>query len=1158
MFLNIFFFEFKNWLKKPILYFYGITFFSIAFIAFVGSAGLFDEPIKNGGLHKLVNSPLEVNKTIHYFNKLLMFLLPAIIGASINNDFKNNTHSILYSYPLKKWQYILAKFFSSLTITILIASTIYIAFVIGEHIPGLQKERLADFRWLPYLKAFFLFTLPNLLFYGVIVFCITLLSRNIYAGFITVILLFLGQSITENVFDGNGILIGLFDPFGENTVNFISRFWTIQEQNHSSIPVFGLIAYNRLFWFFVATITFYFTVKKFMLSQYSSLNSFLPRIKPNSSIAHKSIHNNKSALIQVSYNFNLTSQLKKSWALSIADLLLIAKSWIFYCILLLGLLVLVFIVGRVTNAQEIAILPVTGVVITLPAFFYTTIVMLLTFIYSGMLINRGKVSGMNQLIDATPSKNWVFVFSKLLAIMKMQIILLFIMMVAGILIQLYNGFCDFQIGIYLFHLFVVQFSALLIWALISLFVHTVIGNLFLGIFLLILVWLGVSGIQQLGVTERLLLFNFSEPIAYSDISGYQNTLKAYFLQKCYWLFFGLALMVPTYLFWQRGWYDSFLSRFTKKKFFGRGAKIALVCCLTCLFLFGLRIKNEEWKSQSVSTSEQNESFEKFKNNFNQFKSIFIQPQITKVDLQVAIYPKNGALQIEGKFLLVNNSEQFIDTLLIKNGFNETTTFDINTPFNIIKKDDYVKFYALKLKQPMLPKDSLFFTFSLKGVNRTTFNNKSRVEQNGTFFKNDILPRFGYFLNDDSASPSDSISLSTSYYTQGADMVSFNALISTSEGQIAIAPGNLVKDWVFEKRHYFQYKSDQKIRNSYSFSSGDYELKTDKNLNTFYHKTHHYNIDNMIEGVKASIEFNSKNFGDYGFKETNIVEFPMHMGSYATAFSNCIPTSEMRFIGNSKNSAIDLAFYTLAHEMTHYWWGNQLSPANAKGAVMLSESITEYLTLNIFRKSFGHEKALRFLKKQRERYLYGRTSTTIKESPLTHVQSTQQYLSYGKGAIAFNALSHHIGKQKTHLTLKEFFDEFKNKNAPYPTSLQLVERFKKVTPDSLQYIIEDLFETVTFNNLSIVHAEKNEEKQVLVQFEMSKYRGQNSQKEHSLCDFIEIGFYDANEKLILLEKVLITSKKNELVFKLEKECSKIILDPNILTIDKNIKNNIFEF
>jgi len=272
-------------------------------------------------------------------------------------------------------------------------------------------------------------------------------------------------------------------------------------------------------------------------------------------------------------------------------------------------------------------------------------------------------------------------------------------------------------------------------------------------------------------------------------------------------------------------------------------------------------------------------------------------------------------------------------------------------------------------------------------------------------------------------------------------------------------------------------------------------------------------------------------------------------------ANSIPTSEMRFIANTSKETIDISFYTMAHELTHQWFGNQVIPADAFGAIMLSESITEYVSLNIYEHQFGKEKALEFLKMQHNRYLKGRTNETEIEQPLYLVKSGQQYLAYGKGTIAFNTLDYYLGKEILHGILKAFLDAYRFKNAPYPTTIDFLERLKKNTPENLQYLIEDYFETVTFHEAKINSVTTNSN-EVTIDFDYSKFRNGSESELLPLNDFIEIGFYDSKGKLIKIETLKVNSINTKKTFILNKEPSKILLDPNRLLIEKNILDNVF--
>ena len=100
----------------------------------------------------------------------------------------------------------------------------------------------------------------------------------------------------------------------------------------------------------------------------------------------------------------------------------------------------------------------------------------------------------------------------------------------------------------------------------------------------------------------------------------------------------------------------------------------------------------------------------------------------------------------------------------------------------------------------------------------------------------------------------------------SDWIDFEATVSTAKEQIAIAPGYLQKQWIQDDRSYFHYKMDSKILNFYAFNSAEYEILTDRwndvRLEIYYHKGHSYNLDRMVKGMKAALDYCSTNFSPY--------------------------------------------------------------------------------------------------------------------------------------------------------------------------------------------------------------------------------------------------------------------------------------------------------
>ncbi|MBK8705122.1 MAG: hypothetical protein IPN33_17195 [Saprospiraceae bacterium] len=139
MFYALFKFELKYWFTNISFYVYaGI--FLFAFASMAGAAGAFGEGSVSGA--QLANSPLSVFNFALFFNKLLLLILPAIIGATIYKDYRYNVHEILYTYPFTKAAYLLSKFASAFFIVILLAVLIQLGLWLATMLPLADPELL--------------------------------------------------------------------------------------------------------------------------------------------------------------------------------------------------------------------------------------------------------------------------------------------------------------------------------------------------------------------------------------------------------------------------------------------------------------------------------------------------------------------------------------------------------------------------------------------------------------------------------------------------------------------------------------------------------------------------------------------------------------------------------------------------------------------------------------------------------------------------------------------------------------------------------------------------------------------------------------------------------------------------------------------------------
>ncbi len=1165
LFSIVFRFELGTWLRTTAFYVYGLVFFGFAFITFIGTAGIFDSSSASTEVLRVLNAPYEIHFMLQYFNKFFLFLLPAVIGSTVYKDFRYRVHAITYSFPVRKGPYLLGKFLSAWLIVIFLTCLVGLAFLIGEWVPGIRAEMIGTTQILGYVNAYFIYVFPNMLSLGLIVFSVVLYSRNIYSGFMMVVVFFFLQLIVQNGLGGAGYLrlMAIVDPFGQSAFEYVTNGWSLEEQRVKLPPVTAIVVFNRLLWLAIGSCIFGVVYRRFSFSESSEMRRGYNQNQPETSDPKGLDHGLGTSYPEVSYSYSFAMHCKTLWHLSIVDFRYIIRSRYFALLVVFAILAVVFALARVSNLEDMRLLPVTRVMMTVPTFFFTMIIILLTFLFSGMVVHRSRMAGMDQLLDVTPIPNWVLLGAKVLALLKMQAILLLILMLSGILIQLMNGHYQLRLDLYLFHLYVVVWPMLIIWAFAAVFVQTLFRNAYLGLFLLLVGWLGIGSLPQAGIQTRLLQFNTPPMLTYSDLDGYGQQLKSYFLLESYWWSFGMLLLMLAGCLWFRGLPVGFGERLRLARrglTFWPSLTFALLLLMTSVLGFSIyeaeNAITNPWKDRSRT-----DYFAEFEKAYRNYETL-PQPIITAIHLEVELFPENNSFNSKGNYTLVNRSTTKIDTLLLRTGFDEVSTFRIAVPHEMVRRDATMQFYVMKLKESLAPGDSTILEFKVTNKENQLFERNSNVLTNGTFLMSDAFPRIGYSFEREYLHPGDDLARTRNYVSSDAHLIRFETIVGTSGDQIAIAPGNLERSWSEQGRNYFHYKADQPIKFFWGYNSGRFSIAKDHwrdiKLEIYHHKDHDYNIGQMMKGLQSALDYNTKFFSPYGHRQIRIVEFPQSEGTFATTGVNNIMMSEARFILNSDtiSEKIDLAFYIAAHELTHQWWGNQVIPGNAVGSRMITESITEYITLRVYENQYGPQHAHRFLRKQRQRYFEGRNHEPDAEPSLMFAKPEQQYLTYGKGAMAFHALSRLWGEEELNALLRDFLKQYPGAHPPYPTSIDLVEELRGSMPDSLQYLIADYFETVTTydNGIKQVTISDSEKPGYLISIDLQI--GKSGSRSTDINDLIEIGFYNHRDDLFKIARVRVHGKRQKINFHMDKAPAKIVLDPNLLLLDANLEDNTF--
>jgi ABC-2 type transport system permease protein len=396
-------------------------------------------------------------------------------------------------------------------------------------------------------------------------------------------------------------------------------------------------------------------------------------------------------------------------------------------------------------------------------------------------------------------------------------------------------------------------------------------------------------------------------------------------------------------------------------------------------------------------------------------------------------------------------------------------------------------------------------------------------------------------------------------------------VSTAPDQIAIAPGYLVKEYHEKGRRVFEYAMDHPISNFYAFLSARYLVKREEykgiTLEIYYHPGHEYNLDRMMASTKASLDYFGTNFSPYQFRQLRIIEFPRY-AQFAQAFPNTVPFSEsIGFIlrTGDGDGDLDLPFYVTAHEVAHQWWGHQVVGANMQGSTWFSEGLANYSALTLMEKKSGRPALEKFLSNELDLYLMGRALERKKELPLLLVEN-QGYIHYNKGSLTLYAFRDLVGEPAMNRALSKFLVARAFSGAPYPTSREFIGYLNAETPDSLKYVLDDFFNTITIwdGQATEATAMKGADGKYLVSLKVSarKFRADTlgNQKEIPMADLVDVGVFGEREPGNKLGKPLYFAKvwihgDTTFTIPVTGEPKRAGIDPYHKLIDRTPKDNV---
>jgi ABC-type Na+ efflux pump permease subunit len=1044
--------------RRSIYWVWLLVLILFAWVFSTGAAQIASGDSSVGGTEAYITSEFAIAQQLALLTALCYGFFAAVTaGMAVIQDDECQVSELLHSTPLRPGEYVWAKFLAVAASALVVLAVHLAATVFCNHVlpAGAAREFRGPFHLASYLKPALLFNVPTVVFMAGVSFALGAWTRRPVLVYFLPLAVFLGcgfflwewaPSWLDPRLDKALMVI---DPGG---FRWLNETWLKVDRgvtfyNTRPVPLDGIIIANRVLilvlglgavtlcrWHLAATLRG--TARRAERAWAQRRFTDTAAGDPSSSPDIETTAAPPPPLSALGMTAQVPGLFAGAWAVARAELTELRSSAGFY--LFVPLLVL-----EALAPNLIAVGPFDTPILLTPGTFatralgpLTVMICVLLMFYSVESLWRERRTGLASISLATPVRSASVLLGKALANGLVAVVVLLVEFVTAVGFLLYQGKVPLALGPFTVVWGVLLVPTIWAWTAFVMAVLALTRNRFgtYGVCLAALIFTSYRLAKgKMTWVDNWPLF---DAIEWSDISVLEFDRTALILNRVLVLGLAVLLTAVTARFFARRDVDParFLHRLRPGPLF-RSALWLLPLTIVPLVAGSILWVKVDHGFQGKTTERLKKDY--WRKNLATYRDWPV-PDITAVDIDVALDPPGGRLAAQGSYDLVNNQPKPLRQIVLTGSLhweNPRWTWEGAA----VTPDNRSQLYVITPPAPLAPgaRARLGFAFSGPvpvGISKRGGGTNEFILPSGvvlTSFGPRFAPVLGFSeevgIDEDNKYeskeyPEDFFEGQTESFL-GSRMpyrtrVTIHGPADFTWNSVGTATSDAVKDGV----RTTVWESDYPV-NFFNIIGGRWAVRRGTGTAVYYHPAHAYNVTEMVETLDAARRYYSEWFRPYPWRELKLSEFPA-LATYAQGFPTDITFSESIGFLTRNDPRANEVFVITAHEAAHQWWGNLVAPGKGPGGNLLSEGTSHFSALLLFEQVKGVSARIQCATKLEDQYAKQRQADS--ERPLVKTDGSRagdETVTYDKTGWVLWMLLNHMGRDRMLAGIQDFFTRY---------------------------------------------------------------------------------------------------------------------------------------